>query len=109
VQTDESMSVRIAAAEALREALRVLQLRRSDQLRTYSREVYSSLSAALKGGEGGGSSTARLHGGLLCLRELLLGSRHIMASRYNEACEMVLKYRDSTDPVVGSAVVALVP
>lgn len=108
-QSDESISVRIAAAEALREGLRVLQLRRSDQLRSYSRDAYRSLEEALKGGEGGSQSTARLHGAMLCLRELLAGSRTVMAARYNEACEMVLKYRESNDPVVSSAVVALVP
>ena len=55
------------------------------------------------------SSPETQHGALLALGELLSNSGDFMVLKFSEACDLVLKYKDSRNKLVRRTVIALLP
>ena len=68
--------------------------------------IYRQVRTTLTGAR---SSSEAIHGALLTVGELLSNSGDFMAPKFAEACDLVLKYKDSRNKLVRRTVIALLP
>ena len=122
--TDPGVNVREAGAKALSSALALIARRRSRNREQWyaglyrsTKQILTSMPAPGPGGGGSSSSSAKgpvlpvelIHGAMLTIAELLQHGGLFMASRFNDTCEMVLRYREHKEKLVRRTVIVLLP
>ena len=102
---DPKYEIRESAAKALCSCLALVRHRQS----RYRAQWYNSIFKLAKTGVGRGSTAETIHGSLLTIGELLQNTGSFMEPRFDNVCELVLKYRQSKDRLVRRSVLSLLP
>lgn len=101
---DTKINIREGGAEALGACLALI-LQRESTLRTqWYKKLYDEAQKGLKG-----TTIESVHGSLLALNEMIIGTGRFMDSRYHELVETVLRFREHKELVIRKSVSLMLP
>ncbi|EPZ33264.1 phosphatidylinositol kinase Tor2 [Rozella allomycis CSF55] len=101
---DPKQVVREAASGCLDTCLELIGLRESQFKIQWYKKIYDE---ALKGIKM--NNVESIHGSLLAVKSILTGTGDNLAEKYNEICEITIKYKDYKDAVVRKTVLVIIP
>lgn len=101
---DQRQLIRITSAEAVSACFRIMRERDQELKQIWMDKMYGEALQGLKAG-----SVEYIHASLLVLKELLEQGGMYMHNHYQEACEIVNRYKDHRDPNIRKTVVTLIP
>ncbi|OLL26279.1 Phosphatidylinositol 3-kinase tor2 [Neolecta irregularis DAH-3] len=101
---DIRVTIREAAAEALRACLDIIYTRESHRRADHYNKLLLEAQNGLKMG-----TVECIHGSFLTYKELLHGAGMFMRDRYREVCDVILYYKDHRDALIRRSVISLIP
>lgn len=101
---DMRQLIRATSAETVSACFRILRERDQEMKQLWMNKIYAEAKAGLKL-----NTVETIHGSLLVLKELLEQGAMYMQEYYQQACEIVYKYKDHRDPTIRRTLVLLVP
>ena len=101
---DQRQLIRATAGETVSACFRIIRERDQEMKRNWMTRMYQESLAGLKAG-----GVEHIHGSLLVLKELLEQGGMYMHAHYQEACDIVFRFKDYRDSVVKKTIVQLIP
>lgn len=101
---DQRHLIRATSAEAVSACFRIIRERDQELKQAWMNKMYNEAIQGLKA-----NSIESAHASLLVLKELLEQGGMYMQDHYQEACEIVFRYKDHRDPTIRKTVVLLIP
>ncbi|KAJ2896944.1 phosphatidylinositol 3-kinase-like protein [Zalerion maritima] len=101
---DQRQLIRATAGETVSACFRIIRERDQEMKRNWMNRMYQEALAGLKNG-----GVEHVHGSLLVLKELLEQGGMYMHAHYQEACDIVFRFKDHRDPVIKKTIVQLIP
>ena len=101
---DPKLQIREAAIDALRHCLLLISKRALRlKIQRYDK-IFQEIQQSFKS-----NNSDSIHGALLAIGEVLVGTGDYMLPRFKEVCESVMKYKDHRDKLVRECVISLLP
>lgn len=104
VLRDPKLAIRETGAEALTACLKIVYIRDYELKRTWYSRILEEVHKGLKL-----NTIEAIHGSLLALKELLVDSGMFMKDYYQDAGDVVLKYKDHRELLIRKTVITLIP
>ncbi|KAI9290500.1 ARM repeat-containing protein, partial [Neoconidiobolus thromboides FSU 785] len=101
---DIKINIRVSGSEALTSCLKIILQRESQHKKAWYSKILEGVQKGLKM-----NTLESIHGSFLALKELLIDSGMFMKEYYQEACEIVLRYKDHRELLIRNSVVSLIP
>lgn len=101
---DPRQLIRATAGETVSACFRIIRERDQELKRNWMNRMYQDALAGLKIG-----GVEHIHGSLLVIKELLEQGGMFMHTHYQEACDIVFRYKDHRDSVIKKTIVQLIP
>lgn len=102
---DPKVMIRESAANTISQSFTILMARDPQARQKWLTRTYEEIDRGFQH-----NTVEAIHGSLLALKELLLqGGMFMHGTRYKEACERILSYRDHRDPLIRREVVYILP
>lgn len=101
---DQRHLIRATSAEAVSACFRIMRERDQELKQLWMDKMYNEAIVCLKIG-----SVESIHASLLVLKELLEQGGMYMQEHYQEACDIVSRFKDHRDPTIRKTVVFLIP
>jgi FKBP12-rapamycin complex-associated protein len=101
---DVRQQIRETSAETVSACFRIIRERDQEMKQIWMGKIYHETKQGLKG-----NTLESIHASLLVLKELLEQGGMYMQEHYQEACEIVFKYKDHRDATIRNTVVLLIP
>ncbi|KAF3761262.1 hypothetical protein M406DRAFT_52619 [Cryphonectria parasitica EP155] len=101
---DQRHLIRATSAEAVSACFRIMRERDQELKQLWMDKMYMEAISSLKVG-----SVESIHASLLVLKELLEQGGMYMQDHYQEACDIVSRFKDHRDPTIRKTVVFLIP
>lgn len=101
---DQRHLIRATSAETVSACFRIMRDRDQEFKQAWMDKMYQEANAGLKA-----STVESVHASLLVLKELLEQGGMYMQEHYQEACDIVSRFKDHRDPTIRKTVVLLIP
>lgn len=101
---DIRQQIRETSAETVSACFRIIRERDQEMKQIWMGKIYHETKQGLKG-----NTVESIHASLLVLKELLEQGGMYMQEHYQEACDIVFKYKDHRDATIRNTVVLLIP
>jgi serine/threonine-protein kinase mTOR len=101
---DVRLLIRETAAEAISGCFQIIRERDQNMRVTWQSKIYDEAVQGIRMG-----TVESIHGSLLVIKELLQQGGMFMHDHYQEACDIVFRFKDHREPVIRRTVVLLIP